>query len=126
MGRKGIIYEELSKEDKIKLVIAELTEPFASVDEPTMKVVRPLIQNAGFMKVTLEELQSAINEKGVLEKYQNGENQWGTKKNPEIEIYLTMSKNFAQVIKQMFEMIPDAEKTEAGEALMGFLKQNAK
>jgi len=126
MGKKGIIYEELSKVDKIKLAIAELSEPFMSVEESTMKVVRPLLQNAGFMKVTLEELQHAINEKGVLEKYQNGENQWGTKKSPEVEIYLTMSKNFAQIVKQMFEMIPDAEKTEAGEALMSFLKNNAK
>jgi hypothetical protein len=126
MGRKGIIYEELSIDDKIKLAIAELMTPFASVDEGTMKVVRPLIQNAGFMKVQLEKLQKDINEKGVLERYQNGENQWGTKKNPEIEIYLTMSKNFAQIVKQMFEMIPDAEKTEAGEALLGFLQQNAK
>lgn len=126
MAKKEVIYDELSKEEKIKFRINELSMPFENVDELTMKIVRPLIETAGFMYVTMADLQKTINEKGVIETYQNGANQYGTKKSSEIEIYLTMSKNFAGIVKQMFEMIPEAETTEAGERLMSFLKQNGK
>lgn len=32
------------------------------------------------MSITLENLQKTINENSVISEYQNGENQWGTKK----------------------------------------------
>lgn len=121
MAKRAPSYEELTKEERIIQRIAEFNEPFANIDEVAMRIVRPLIHTAGFMYVTIEELQKAINEKGVIEQYQNGANQYGTKKSSEVEIYLTMSKNFASIIKQLFEMIPEAETTPAGERLKAFL-----
>ena len=123
MAKKAPIYDDLSKEERISQRIAEFSEPFANIGEVAMRIVYPLINTAGFMYVTIEELQKAINENGVIDKYQNGANQYGTKKSAEVEIYLTMSKNFASIIKQLFEMVPDAETTPAGERLKAFIEK---
>jgi hypothetical protein len=56
--------------------------------------------------VTLLDLQETINREGAVSKYQNGENQWGTKKSPEVEIYNTMIKNHMTIIKQLTDLLP--------------------
>lgn len=49
-------------------------------------------------------------DEGCVSEYKNGENQYGTKKSPEIEIYLNMSKNYAAIIKQLTELVPAAKR----------------
>ena len=61
------------------------------------------------MSVTLEDLQEEINRGGTVSTYQNGENQWGSKKSPEIEIYNAMIKNHMSIIKQLTELLPPTE-----------------
>ena len=39
-----------------------------------------------------------------------GQNQWGTKKSPEAETYIALSKNYAAVIKQLTELVPAAKR----------------
>lgn len=78
------------------------------MEPDTMKRVIALINNAAFMTITLEDLQLAINKDGGISKYQNGENQFGTKKSPEVEIYNTMIKNLASIIKQLTDLTPIA------------------
>lgn len=63
---------------------------------------------------------------GYTEPYQNGANQSGQKKRPEVDVYNTMIKNYASVIKQLTELLPDSKesaKAEAGEALVNFIRQ---
>ena len=75
-----------------------------------------LIQNAAFMAVSLRELQKIINENGYSDEYQNGRDQSGTKKTPEVDIYNTMIKNFNTTMKQLYEMMPDSgEKKNGGD-----------
>lgn len=99
----------LDKEKRVSKEITRLKKLFKDVPKDTMNAVMALIRNAAFMTVTLEDLQEAINENGVISEYQNGENQWGTKKSPEVEIYNTMIKNLASVIKQLSDLLPEGE-----------------
>jgi hypothetical protein len=96
----------ISKDKRIKKEIARLKKLFKNIPKDTMNSVIALINNAAFMTVTLEDLQETINSQGPVSEYQNGENQWGTKKSPEVEIYNTMVKNLASVIKQLTDLIP--------------------
>lgn len=105
MGNKET-KEELTKDEMILAEMKELDKRFKNIDPNTKKAVNSLIENAAFMSVTLKELQQTINEKGVISEYQNGENQWGTKKSPEVEIYNTMIKNHMSVIKQLTDLLP--------------------
>jgi hypothetical protein len=97
---------DLSKDEKIKKEIKRLNAIFRHIDPKLKKTVLSLIENAAFMAVTLTELQYHINEHGVTVEYQNGENQWGTKKSPEVEIYNTMIKNHVTIMKQLADLVP--------------------
>lgn len=94
------------KRAKIDAEIKQLSNLLNDVDTKSKKIVDSLVKNAAFMAVTLEELQETMNENGVVSEYQNGENQWGTKKSPEVEIYNTMIKNHAAIMKQLTDLRP--------------------
>ena len=104
---------ELTKDEKIKKEINRLKKVFKDLDKNKLDTVISLIQNAAFMAVSLEELQNSINEKGYISEYQNGENQFGTKKSPEVEIHIAMTKNHSAIIKQLAEMVPAEKKKDS-------------
>ena len=70
----------------------------------------PLIEKAAFMSIELDDLQAKLEKDGWTSEYQNGQNQWGTKKSPEAETYIALSKNYAAVIKQLTELVPAAKR----------------
>jgi hypothetical protein len=97
--------------------LTKLTAIFENIAEDKRRVVDKLIGNAAFMAEQLELLQNDIKQKGYISEYQNGENQWGTKKSPEIEIYNVMIKNYMAAIRQLTDLLPDDNKQEADELL---------
>lgn len=104
--KEQAILNKKEKDAKIKKEMAKLKRLFKDMDKDTMNTVSSLVRNAAFMVVTLDDLQETINLEGVMSKYQNGENQWGTKKSPEVEIYNTMIKNHMAIIKQLSDLLP--------------------
>lgn len=104
---------EIQKQLDIKKEITKLNRLFSDMDKKYKRTVQSLIENAAFMAVTLRELQEKINKDGLVCEYQNGENQWGTKKSPEVEIYSTMIKNYSAVMKQLTDLLPKDKIIEA-------------
>ena len=100
---------EITKQEKILAEIKRLNTTFSKLENKTKKVAQRLIENAAFMAVTLQELQDAINTKGFVEEYKNGENQHGKKKSSEIDIYNAMIKNYSSIIKQLTDLLPKVE-----------------
>ncbi|OPZ91541.1 MAG: hypothetical protein BWY74_01945 [Firmicutes bacterium ADurb.Bin419] len=109
------------KERRISEEIKKLNRIFTKIDPKTKKAIHSLIENAAFMAVTLEDLQNQINANGVVSEYQNGENQWGTKKSPEVEIYNTMIKNHVTVLKQLTDLLPKESKEEEDDGFEAFV-----
>lgn len=91
----------------------------------TMDKVSSLIKNAAFMTVTLEDLQETINCEGTVSEYKNGENQFGTKKSPEVEIYNTMIKNHMGIMKQLTDLMPEKpnKKTNENDPLFNIINR---
>ncbi len=98
------------KENRIKDEKKRLKEIFAELEENKRNLVTPLIEKAAFMSIELDDLQETIEQEGWTSEYKNGENQYGTKKSPEAETYIALSKNYAAVIKQLTELVPDAKR----------------
>ena len=94
-----------------------------AVDKDTLSTMQSLIENAAFMSVTLSDLQKSMLENGVISEYQNGENQWGTKKSPEVEIYNTMIKNYMAIVKQLVDLLPERDSTKKNDLLLDFLRK---
>lgn len=102
--------KEKTKEERIKSEKTRLKGIFRDLDENKKKLVTPLIEKAAFMSVELDDLQEIIEQGGWTSEYKNGENQYGTKKSPEAETYIALSKNYAAVIKQLTELVPAARR----------------
>ena len=106
---------DVERENRIKKEKNKLKKQFSKIDEKKKQLVQRLIENAAFMAITLEDLQDEINMNGCISEYKNGENQYGTKKSPEVEIYNTMVKNYVAVIRQLTDLLPEGvEKTDDG------------
>ena len=114
-GLGNLIPMEEEKEKRIRQEKDKLKRQFNKIDKKKKSLAARLIENAAFMAITLEELQQEINEKGCISEYKNGENQYGTKKPPEVEVYNTMVKNYAAVIRQLTDLLPEgSEKPNDG------------
>lgn len=97
---------DIEKGKRIKKEIKRINTILKEIDKNTIKGVKSLIENAAFMSVTLEDLQETINTDGPVSEYQNGANQWGTKKSPEVEVYNVMVKNHMAIMKQLTDLLP--------------------
>jgi hypothetical protein len=114
--------KENNIELRIKEKIEELSIVFNDIDPNTQRTIEPLISKAAFMSVTLDNLQRTINEKGVIEEYQNGANQSGFKESVEVKVYNTMIKNYHAVMKQLIDLLPNKSEGQiAGDSIKAFL-----
>ena len=112
--------DKLERQDK---EIKRIKRLLKQVDKDRLATMQSLIKNAAFMSVTLDDLQDAMNQNGVISEYQNGENQWGTKKSPEVEIYNTMIKNHMAIMKQLIDLLPETSSHDKKDLLLEFLKK---
>ncbi len=116
MARK---YEEMEKDERISHEIKALRSLYSKIPKNKKKLADGLIQNAAFMKAELFDLQIYIKENGYTEEYQNGKNQWGTKRSPQAEQYNTMVKNYTAIIGKLNDLIPK-DKTSTNDIDDGF------
>ena len=91
-----------SVEKRIEAERKQLIEYFNNTDD---KLALKLIDNASFMRVTLQDLEAYINKNGVKEEWSNGTNQYGVRECVEVKTYKDMIKNYTMVIKQLSDMI---------------------
>jgi uncharacterized membrane protein YgaE (UPF0421/DUF939 family) len=111
------------KLERIEREIKRIKKLLKAIDRDTLATMQSLVKNAAFMSVTLDDLQDAMNKNGVISEYQNGENQWGTKKSPEVEIYNTMIKNHMAIMKQLIDLLPEKDNHNKKDLLLEFLKK---
>ena len=104
---------EIIKENRISEELKRISQYFEKVDANQRAIVSPLLQNAAFMKETLEDLQEVIKKEGVTEEYQNGANQRGVKQSAALQSYNSLIKNYASVIKTLSQLLPPDEKRRA-------------
>lgn len=98
--------KKLEKEKEIKQEITRINGFLKEIEPKVKKGVKSLIDNVAYMAVTLRELRDDINQEGLISEYQNGENQFGTKKSPKVEIYNTMVKNYTSSFKTLLDLLP--------------------
>ena len=107
------VKKDRTKHQKTKAEKNRLKRIFKNLDQNKKSLVTPLIEKAAFMSVELDELQAVIENEGWTSEYKNGANQYGTKKSPEAETYIALSKNYAAIIKHLTELVPPAERKKS-------------
>lgn len=120
------LYNEIEKEKQIKKEIHKLRRLFKNLPKDKMKAADGLIQEAAFMKVTLEETRHVIDQEGILEKFEQGSQKF-LREHPATKVYNTMIQRYTTVCKQLFDMIPDPDAgKQAEDELMSFVKRAKK
>ena len=117
-GNKNNNPEEL-KEQRIQEEFERISSFYSELDKNKKAVITPILQNAAFMRVTLEDLQQLILEEGVVDQYQNGENQHGKKQSAALQSYNALVKNYAAVSKTLTQMLPPERKPILPNFIMG-------
>ena len=74
------------------------------------------------MSAELQDLKELIKQNGSVEFYKNGANQYGRKKSAAVEVYNAMIKNFAAILKQLYDLLPKND-TEPDDGFNDFLNE---
>ena len=102
----------IDKNKEVKKEINRLKKLFKELPENKKKMTERLIENAGFMSITLEDLRKDIIKYGVKETYVNGKDQFGFKESIESKTYNNMIKNYMNIIKQLNDMLPQEKRID--------------
>lgn len=100
----------MTKDERIQQELDKLNQIYRDLPEQTYKVMEPLIENAAFMKVTLEDLAEEIQRTGAVETYQNGANQTGRKQAAALQAYDRIIKDYNNVMKTLSAKLPTVVK----------------
>ena len=95
----------LDKFGKTKKLVEELPD---SKRERAAKLLIKL----EFMNEEIDKLQAILKEKGWVEQYQNGANQFGLKKSSEGEVYMNLMKTYNSTLRSLNDMLPDDVSTQ--------------
>lgn len=114
----------MKKEIEISSEIKKLKSIFRNISPDRQILCENLIQNASYMAVKLKELQTLIDETGMIEDYNHGGGQSGKKVSSPMLVYQKMLPSYNQVIKTLLSMLPPGEREQATADLMSeFLTQ---
>lgn len=106
----------MQKSDQQKRIARELKKLhslFSALPANEKKFIEPLLRNAAFMAVTLEDLAAEISEEGVVDEYQNGANQFGKKASATIQAYNSTMKTYHNLMDKLRDRLPKEQRKSA-------------
>ena len=102
---------------------SRLKKLFPPGDKDKLKAVDGLIQRAAFMRVTLEDLESVVNDSGVLDHFVQGSNEYD-REHPALKSYNSTIKNYVNTMRAICDALPDS--STAADELTEFLRAKRK
>jgi len=103
-----------AKKSQITKEYKKLESIYETVDADTYNTIKPMLQQAAFLIITLRDLQDVINENGAVEEYQNGENQKGYHVSPAVTSYNKLISNYNTIVKTLLSVNPAASDSDDG------------
>ena len=92
------------------------------MDPELLKMNEQLIEETAMYASTLQEINEIIARDGVVDFYQNGENQWGTKKSVAAELKPKYTATYQSLIRQLSDLLPTESEKDAAKEIMDFLQ----
>ena len=112
-GRSAADYITTSADIKKECMdreLVRLVELFSPLPANERTFIQPLLENAAFMRVTLDELQIKIRLEGATDEYQNGANQCGVKISAAIHDYNQLMKTYHTLMDKLMAKLPQEVK----------------
>lgn len=104
------IKAEKTKEERIRAEKNRLVRIYKEISKENKSIIDGLINRAAFMRVTLEDMEKDLDDKGFVEEFSQSEKlEPYDRERPVARLYNTMNKNYQSIIKQLSDLLP-AEK----------------
>lgn len=101
---KGIKKRAAAERRKLrKLLVA------AGATEDRLKILDPIIDNASWMKVKLDDARELVEEESLTVEYDNGGGQHGIRENPMFKGYGALWKSYTAAMNMILTSIPQAK-----------------
>lgn len=121
-GLFKIIYEQLEKEKKIKQEVSRLKKNYKDLEKEKVKILDGLVNEAAFLKISLEETREILTKEGLTEIFKQGKQEF-ERERLQVKIYLNFMKLYSSVMKQLIDIIPSNTKQEEEDELIEFIKK---
>ncbi|EMJ4245769.1 hypothetical protein PIU50_003661 [Clostridioides difficile] len=121
-GLFKIIYEQLEKEKKIKQEVSRLKKNYKDLEKEKVKILDGLVNEAAFLKISLEETREILVKEGLTEIFRQGKQEF-ERERLQVKIYLNFMKLYSSVMKQLIDIIPSDIKQEEEDELIEFIKK---
>lgn len=116
------LLQKLEKEKKIKQEINRVKKIYKDFPKEKLKVLEGLIQEAAFMKISLEEMREDLLTNGLTEVFEQGSQKF-ERERPHVKIYTTFMQRYSGVMKQLIDLLPEEQKKEEADQLLEFLQK---
>ena len=93
---------------EVKIDLKSLKNTFNEMDSDKGKLGLSLLEEAEFMKITLDELKKNIKDKGVVTEMCQGSYNI-ERANPALNQYNSLIKNYNSTVKQIADILPKEE-----------------
>lgn len=104
-----------------KRISTELKEILAKIPEDKKAIAGRLVDELIFMQSTLSELKEQIKDKGVIEEFKQGKQEF-LRESPALKSYNATLARYSQLYKQLTEMLPKEQEAEKPNAVYDFIK----
>ena len=120
------LYTPEEKAKRIKRELTRLRKSFKPLPEDKRRLAEGLMQEAAFMRVTLEETREIIDREGVIELFEQGKQRF-LREHPATKVYASLVNRYSAVVKQLVDLLPDPNPgQDATHELMEFVKTQAR
>lgn len=101
------------------LILEQLKHIYSDLPAEKKIICYGMLEEAAFLKSTLEGLRKDIWENGATDEYKNGENQYGKKISASLQSYNQSLKNYYLLMEKIMKMFP--LETEQADELLEFM-----
>ena len=105
-----------SKKLRISKEEARIRKTYEAIPDNMMEVADGLIRRAAYMRVSLEDYETDLDEHGYVEMFSQSNNTPPYERGrPVVQFYNSMNKNYQSIVKQLTDMIPKDSGGGAGD-----------
>ena len=114
--------ENKTKQKRIDAEDKRLRKLYVDLPEDIRSLYDGLIKRAAYMRVTLEDYENDLDEKGYIESFTQSEKIIPyERERPVARLYNTMNKNYQSIIKQLADALPETVSSDEQEEIRAFI-----
>ena len=95
----------------------------AGVPQKKREALAPLMQNMAWQKAKLDEAREEMQDESIVDSYNNGGGQSGTRENPYFKSYLNLWRGYLAGLEKFTSYLPEEMQEEEKQASLSLIDQ---